>query len=297
MKLLIPIAISFDRGYAEQATVMLYSLLENNQASNFKIFTFCSNLDEETKQRVEKNLLQFSNFQLFWKYFDDTFTDRFYIRKGHANKFTYTRILMSDLLHDIDRFIYLDCDLLVLGDLQDLWKTNLNGKTLGAVEDPYPFNRHDYLKMPAGKKYFNAGVLIFDAKRWRNKQYTQLLIDTLIELGPHATCWDNDGLNSALYDDWEILDTKWNIQSHDILMAQENNIRRLKTYLSPTIIHFTGNLKPWNYKSSNPFKTEYYHYLKKTDFYKTHKPENKTVTNVVRKKARNVFVSLGFLKY
>jgi len=293
----IVITLSFDNGYAEQATVMLYSLLSNNRSNRFSIFVFYNDLKEDIKNTILSNLSCFENVELIWRRFDSSFTDGLYIRPGHANKYTYTRLLMSDVLKDLDRFLYLDCDMLVLGDIQELWQTPLQGKTLAAVEDPFPFDRYQYLNIPIGKKYFNAGVLLFNARQWRENGYTQVVLDKLVELGIHATCWDQDGLNASLYDDWVALPEKWNVQSHDIEVAQRNGVRNMRKFLAPVVVHFTGNLKPWNFKSTNPFKKEYYRYLNQTTFRKTHRPENKTTINVVRRTVRRALVLARILKY
>src|SRR5947209_20370635 len=88
----IVITLSFDNGYAEQATVMLYSLLSNNRKNNFSIFIFYNDLTEEIKRAIADNLSCFPNFTLAWKKFDSSFTEGLYIRPGHANKYTYTRL-------------------------------------------------------------------------------------------------------------------------------------------------------------------------------------------------------------
>jgi lipopolysaccharide biosynthesis glycosyltransferase len=81
------------------------------------------------------------------------------------------------------------------------------------------------------------------------------------------------------------------------MLAQEKNNKSVKKDLAPSIVHFTGYLKPWNYKSINPYKKEYYTILKKTDFNITHRAQNKTAVNVARRAARNLFVLMGILKY
>ncbi len=63
---IINITLSFDKGYSEQATVMLYSLLENNQTNTFKIFAFYNDLDTPAKTCITSNLSRFANFDLEW---------------------------------------------------------------------------------------------------------------------------------------------------------------------------------------------------------------------------------------
>lgn len=297
MKNSIVVTVSFDKGYAEQATVMLYSMLLHNKENRFIILVFYNDLDDPSKRRVQTNLSRFPNFEIEWIKIDGSLIRNFNIRKGHVNEYTYTRIFMAHILQNVDRFLYLDCDMLILDDLSALWQTDLSGKVLAAVQDPSPFTRHADLGIPEGKKYFNAGVLLLDVNKWKKASYTEAIVNKLTELGGKAAWWDQDGLNAVLYDDWLPVDRKWNIQSHDIAVAQEANIKKIKAYLSPCIVHFTGMLKPWNFKSSNPYKKEYYQILRQTDFIKTHRPQNKTVVNVMRRAIRNTFVFAGLLKH
>ena len=45
------------------------------------------------------------------------------------------RFILADLLPSLDRIIYLDVDTLVLRDLTELWRTDLEGKFIGVVKD------------------------------------------------------------------------------------------------------------------------------------------------------------------
>ena len=296
MKQEVIIAIAFDEGYSEQATVMLYSLLANSRRP-FTIYAFYNALSESTKNRILSNLSAFTHFTLCWTPFDKSVLDSFSIRKGHVNEYTYTRLFIPALLPKVDRILYLDCDMVITGDVAALWEMNLQGKTLAAVEDLSKFERHEELLMPRGAKYFNAGVLLIDAKKWRADNDSERITQRLLQLGGKAAWWDQDGLNSVLYDDWIQIPQQWNIQAHDVFLAQEEGVKNLKKHLTPKIIHFTGTLKPWNYKSSSPFKNEYYTYLAQTDFKRTHRPQNKTPLNMMRRTVRNVFVKTGLLKY
>jgi Glycosyl transferase family 8 len=54
----------------------------------------------------------------------------------HVSTMAYARILIPDLLPETrSRLLYLDADLLVLGDVAPLWTVDLQGAPLGAVLD------------------------------------------------------------------------------------------------------------------------------------------------------------------
>ena len=218
------------------------------------------------------------------------------MRKGHVNEYAFSRLYMGDILNNTERLIYLDCDMLVLASLRELWQADLRGKTIGAVIDPSPFVTPSILGIPEESGYFNSGMLLMDVVKWNKNNYSKLVGEKLHELGGLAAMWDQDGLNAVLYDDWQELDAKWNIQSHHFAEARKKGIKNFKDHFDPAVVHFTGNLKPWNYKSTHPYKKEYYRILKQTDFYRQHRPENKTLTNVVKRTVRNILVHAQILK-
>lgn len=64
----------------------------------------------------------------------------------------------------VERALYLDSDVLVRGDLKQLWNIDLQGKAVGAVTDiGFPMGHDHSTKAP----YFNAGVLLIDLAKAR----------------------------------------------------------------------------------------------------------------------------------
>lgn len=83
---------------------------------------------------------------------------------------TWYRIAIGQLLpQSIDRVLYLDCDMIVLGDISTLYYTNLQERLIGVYYDVgvYP-TLSISTGIPVGSKYFNAGMLLLDLKKWRN---------------------------------------------------------------------------------------------------------------------------------
>ena len=102
---------------------------------------------------------------------------------------TLLRLLLPSVLKDIDRVVYLDCDLVVLKDITPLYDTDLLGFPLAACLDFWltggpPFappiagwgvgEWHKFLsevvRIDDRKAYFNAGVLVMDLERLRNTE-------------------------------------------------------------------------------------------------------------------------------
>ena len=75
----------------------------------------------------------------------------------------YYRLLIPDLLGHYEKALYLDCDLLIEGDVGELWKQDVRGFLLGAVRNYLSWTMTKYvtdiLKLDAAD-YFNSGVLL-----------------------------------------------------------------------------------------------------------------------------------------
>lgn len=88
---------------------------------------------------------------------------------------TYYRCILSKLLPtDIDRLLYLDCDIVIVGDISEYWNTPLSDETgVAAVADMGcdEAARYEILKYPMEDSYFNAGVLLINLNYWRKMMW------------------------------------------------------------------------------------------------------------------------------
>ncbi|MFB9278562.1 glycosyltransferase family 8 protein [Cohnella cellulosilytica] len=180
---------------------------------------------------------------------------------GHLSPATYCKILVPELLrrYSIDKVLYLDCDVIVLGDLTPIWQEDLRGYALAAIEDIGGQCRKKALAIPSSSPYFNAGVLLFNLRRWREEHLTDRVLAYAAEHGERLLFHDQDALNAVLHGEWLELPPEWNLQSN-MLTA---NARKAGSE-EPIVVHYTGVSKPWHYDNVHPYRSEYYHYLNLT---------------------------------
>ena len=129
---------------------------------------------------------------------------------------TYFRILAADLLPArLSRIIYLDIDLLVLGDLTELWLQPFDGHVVLAVQlrpslavslDVCPPECQITDDTPA----FNAGVLVIDLEAWRRDRLGARALALAERYRERFRSWDQDALNCALVGRWGRLPLAWN---------------------------------------------------------------------------------------
>ena len=146
------------------------------------------------------------------------------------------RFILPDLLPSLDRIIYLDVDTLVLSDLTELWRTDLEGKFIGVAKDEL-INLNGGLKIVYERKaYFNSGMLLMDLNLFRKYDICSNLIDFAIDVAEYCEYGDQDILNYYFIDGYKLLDIKWNC-GREFLEDREKEVG---------IVHFYGLEKPWN---------------------------------------------------
>ncbi|MET1041701.1 MAG: glycosyltransferase [Acidimicrobiales bacterium] len=166
--------------------------------------------------------------------------------------------LRLDLIHacgEAGRAIYLDCDLVGLGDLQPLLDAE-TGPILAAVQDPgqphlgegEAIPGFEHLGIPRGREYFNTGVMVIDVQAWRDEEIAERCRTFLVESPQHARFWDQDALNVVLEDRWLRLPSELNafpVSAFPEWFDEPARAALHKTEEAALILHFNGPIKPW----------------------------------------------------
>jgi lipopolysaccharide biosynthesis glycosyltransferase len=271
----IQIAFAADAGYAMPLAVAICSAAANcdrKRALRFNIFH--SDIDEELQEKIETSLENafFPDARIDWIEVDIARLSKLKLSQRHINHLTYVRIIMPELIASgIDRVLYLDSDIVVTGNLGDLWDTDIGSKTLGAVRDRMGtvsartgLLKYKELGIDADAKYFNAGVLLVDLERWRRLDVTRRVLDYLEHNREFVQMGDQDGLNAVLHDDWSELDFRWNWQVvPDMQKARESGCWGLEK-IDKSIVHFVTAVKPWLPSCNYPERTLFFRYLDRT---------------------------------
>jgi lipopolysaccharide biosynthesis glycosyltransferase len=173
----------------------------------------------------------------------------------------YSRLLLPDILSEQEgRILYLDSDMLVLGDLRPLFALPLDGCVIGAVRDPAkPHNiakRNRAIGNAEDAPYLNSGTLLIDIKKWKQDNVGTRCFEYLKSPG-RKEFPDQDALNVVLAGKWKQIDRRWNFTEGENRLFSEEHFRQAY------IIHFTGK-KPNLAHCVHPAQTIYLDQRKKT---------------------------------
>lgn len=163
----------------------------------------------------------------------------------------YSRIFIPDLLAGEDgKVLYLDCDTLVAGPLDELFATDLADKPIALAPDVVHPAYKRVVSLPVDRPYYNTGVALIELAEWRRRRCTARLIDELRHPSGRNPLGDQDIIVRVLNDEIAPLSCRWNYLSQYFLLDRR---------LTPAIYHFSGNTlgRPWYTSSRHPLREEY----------------------------------------
>ncbi|KAL3831008.1 hypothetical protein ACJIZ3_019810 [Penstemon smallii] len=180
------------------------------------------------------------------------------IRHALDQPLNYARIYLADLLPTaITRIIYLDSDLIVVDDISNLWKINLNSHVLGAPEYCHAnfshyftnkfWSNHFFSSTFKNRNpcYFNTGVMVIDLIKWREFNFTKKL-EYWMRIQKRHRIYELGSLPPFLLvfaGNVEGVEHRWN--QHGL---GGDNIEGLCRDLHPgpvSLLHWSGKGKPW----------------------------------------------------
>ena len=161
---------SFGEDYAKVAAVSMLSLVNNN--TDIEIHAFTINISSSTVELMKKWLASKNVCINFYDINDkvDIYRKIYGHRMNHVG--TFGRLLATNILPDnISEILYLDCDTLVLSNLDEIFKIQFNDNLLAGVYDMAlpAVNVKNSLGLDDDAFYINAGIVYINLNEWRRK--------------------------------------------------------------------------------------------------------------------------------
>ena len=304
----IAIVCATDDNYAPYCGVMLTSVLVNNKDRDVVAFVLIDKpLSEKNQQRFEMLSNRFEARITFISV-DNSFFERFPIKGDeknikHWSIVTYYRLYAEELLpKDIDKVLYLDCDIVVNRPIGQLFDMEWEGYAVGAVPDMCTEwqEYYDRLGYDRNDGYFNAGVLFMNLAYWRKHNIGRKCIDYLTSNYDRIFNNDQDVLNVVTRNCKRTLPVTYNYQIQLRMPFFFNTFcedmkKDVLATTSPRIIHYAAELKPWMTKYYfYPFNAEWHKYKRLSPWrsIKDKLPESRKLIGFVK---RYILWPLGIL--
>lgn len=266
MKLLV----AFDDRFAPHSSASVTSCLMNNEIDT--VYAIVDGLPGRTRARFAAAVEKQGAACVFLDVAERALSG--VPVSGHISKMSYARLLADQLLpDDVDRVIYLDGDTIILKSLQALWKMDLEGHAIAAVEgfmqlttEVHARRHKAKLGMSPDARYFNAGIMLLDMEAVRRKDVFRRAMAFIGENSGTLSYWDPDALNAVVNGDFLPISPIWNARWR--FDGQRGRyVPNIDAGLAPHIVHFDGGrgLKPWDFSAqTHPYRHKYTQYRRRS---------------------------------
>lgn len=278
----VPVFYSISDDFTKYAAVSLNSLVKHTSPDTDYTVYF---LNQDLSDQHKKDLSNLGSDNVHVKFFhiDDNLVKPIQNRKENflrADFFTmsiFYRLFIPELFTQYDKVIYIDSDTVVNDDIAKLYNIDLDNNLFGACTDSsiqFVPKMVKYIKDVLAldpKKYINSGMLVMNAKQFRDK----LFIDHFMELlgKYHFDCIapDQDYLNEMGEGSILHLDPRWDAMPNENTEPIEN----------PGLIHYNLFFKPWHFTGIQ-YEDYFWQSAKETKFYDELKAELDNYTDEQR---------------
>lgn len=258
------IVLGADNGYQDKVETTIKSICAHNR--NLKFYVFNDDISSEWFQLMSKRLEPLLSEIVNVKITNHSLRD-YNLPLSHLSYAAFFRYFIPQFVKE-DKALYLDSDIIVRSNIDELFLEDITDYPLAAVADAL---------VPST---FNSGVMLINVALWRKETATEKLLELTNEF--HTSTFGDQGILNKLFENrWYALDSSYNFMVGMDTVARNYQIENwytdsLELEETAKIIHFTGD-KPWYQVNLNRFREEWWFYyslewsdivMRKADFKK-----------------------------
>lgn len=276
-----------DDKFAEILGVSLVSLYENSKDMNeICVYILDSGISLENKKKLDSIPKKYGRKPLEYIVAKNISKElNIDVKMDRGSLSQYARLFVSSLLpQDLERVLYLDCDIIINKSIKNLWTIDMHEKTIAALMDAFSKYYRANIELQPNDIMFNSGVMLIDLNRWKKQKVEKCLMDFIIKHNGKIQQGDQGALNSILSKDTYCFEPRFNSVTifYDFTYEEMMTYRKPPKFYSkdeiklaidePVIIHFTTSFlsrRPWiegcehqyldkwlKYKNLSPWKDE-----------------------------------------
>lgn len=259
----VPVFFATDDNYAPFLAVTFKSILDNaSKDFSYKFYVLTTNLSSSYEKRIKEFESEDVKIEfIFLKETIEKIKAKFHLRDYYSIE-TYYRFFIANMFPQYDKVLYCDCDVIVLGDIAELYNHNIDNYLVGACPEEVMTEVKifgDYVEQALDvecEKYFNAGVMLMNLDGFRKENIEEKFFDMLQKYTFRVT-QDEDYLNVLCKGKVKLFHLGWNKTA---FKNDKFNDKDLK------LIHYKIHWKPWHYDGVL-YENHFWDYAKQTSFY------------------------------
>lgn len=276
------IAFCVNDTYVEYIIPCILSVVKNDIPNNLCIHVLSDYISDKMRHRLQEEFVEYDSTLIQIHIVNDS------ILRGLKDTwtiYTWYRVLLPEILEtDVHRVLYLDADVIVAGNIEELFQLDMTNKAIAGTidfqsKDPSTYKRCGYEQE---KGYVCAGVMLMNLDYWREHDIANRIIWWGRENNDRIQFPDQDSINYICRDTKILLPLKYNIVDgffHDDYYYREYPKELKDCIESPSIIHYAGQA-PWVIELSNHLLQDEWDKYNKT----------------LKKPAKKIYQSRGILK-
>lgn len=250
------IAFCVNEPYVNYMCVALKGIATNHSHRyNIKIHILTDHISGKYKKLIDEAIADSNDIEYQIYEVDDSPLNGVVVH--HYTIFTWYRMLLPALLPDVDKILYLDTDIAVNGNFDEIHDFNIDGYAIATPHDTdtfidEPFERCGYDK---SKEYVCVGVMLMNLDFWRKNSLSDRIIEWGLNNAAKLKYPDQDSINYICRDYKTFIPLKYGVTkslfTKPYFYTADYKAQMLDCLNNPVVIHYAG-CAPWYMESEHP---------------------------------------------
>lgn len=265
---MITVVYACDNAYVRQTLVSMVSLIRYNR--NARIYLITDGLSHKNQDLMVHTVGEYGQ-EICFVDIKNVLPEMQLDKNDRHPKTIYAKLFIEDIVQE-ERVLYLDSDVIIEGNLEELFLRNMENELVAGVLMPYSRNVKERVNASIGQPYICDGVALFNLNLWRSMNISDDCLQYILQHEGRPPMLSEGTLNHICRDRIGVLDPRYNLMP-SMLTYELNQIKQLfkadfyykdehayqEAKREPVIIHFMDELynRPWFEPCTHPLKEKY----------------------------------------
>ena len=204
----LDIVYATDNNFIDVLYASISSLYDTNGDLDLNVWIIADNVADTNKEKIDNLTKKYKQKEINWI---ENIEIPFKLKLDRGSVSSFSRLFLGEALpKEVTKVLYIDCDVIIMNSLRELFSMEFNENIVLGVSDVLNKEYKKVLGIPENKPVFNAGVLYIDLEKWREERIEEKLISVIQKFNGNIIQGDLGVLNAVLYDSYKEINPKYN---------------------------------------------------------------------------------------
>ena len=204
----VNIVYATDDNFIDVLYASISSLYDTNRELTLNIWIIADKVSNESKIKINKLAEKYYQNEINWI---EDLNIPYKLKLDRGSMSSFSRLFLgSKLPTEVKKVLYVDCDIIFMNSLKELFASDFEGNIVQGVSDVLNKEYKVILGIPTNMPMFNAGVLYIDLEKWREENIEQELLRVIKKFDGNVIQGDEGILNVALFDSYKEISPRYN---------------------------------------------------------------------------------------